>query len=30
VTPPDQDSTRAAPRWLAYLLLATSMSLVGS
>jgi len=30
VTPSSQDSTRAAPRWLAYLLLATSMSLVGS
>lgn len=28
--PLDQDSTRAAPRWLAYLLLAASMSLVGS
>ena len=30
VTPPIQDSSHAAPRWLAYLLLATSMSLVGS
>lgn len=30
VTPSTQDPTRAAPRWLAYLLLATSMSLVGS
>lgn len=30
MTPSIQDSTRPAPRWLAYLLLATSMSLVGS
>jgi drug/metabolite transporter (DMT)-like permease len=30
VIAPDQDSARAAPRWLAYLLLASSMSLVGS
>lgn len=30
VTPSLQDSPPAAPRWLAYLLLATSMSLVGS
>lgn len=30
MTSPIQDSARAAPRWLAYLLLATSMSLVGS
>lgn len=30
VTPTLQDSRPAAPRWLAYLLLATSMSLVGS
>ena len=30
MTPPIQDSSHAAPRWLAYLLLATSMSLVGS
>jgi len=30
VTPHSQDFARAAPRWLAYLLLAASMSLVGS
>jgi drug/metabolite transporter (DMT)-like permease len=30
VTPPLQNSAHAAPRWLAYLLLATSMALVGS
>lgn len=30
MTPTSQDSSRDAPRWLAYLLLATSMSLVGS
>lgn len=30
VTQPIQDSARVAPRWLAYLLLAISMSLVGS
>ena len=30
MTQPIQDSAHAAPRWLAYLLLATSMSLVGS
>ncbi len=28
--PPDQNSAHCAPRWLAYLLLASSMSLVGS